>query len=106
LLRLGWLLRQKAQTPTESAAQAPPADRAALGAETRDQVRQSVASLPARDREVIVLRYFEQMEVAEIAQVLGLKRGAVEVRLHRARERLRVLLPACAEDDEHATRPA
>lgn len=56
------------------------------------RVRQAVARLRPRDREVIVLRYLDETSVGEIAAVLGLSRSAVEVRLHRARERLRELI--------------
>jgi DNA-directed RNA polymerase specialized sigma24 family protein len=42
-----------------------------------------------RDREVIVLRYLQEMEIADMAQVLRLGVNAVEVRLSRARQRLR-----------------
>ena len=39
------------------------------------------------------------MPIAEIADVLKLGRNAVEVRLHRARERLRPLLRDWVEED-------
>ena len=55
----------------------------------RQQVRDAVAALPPRDREVIVLFYLEDLPVAQIAQLLGVKNNAIEVRLHRARQRLK-----------------
>jgi RNA polymerase sigma-70 factor (ECF subfamily) len=57
--------------------------------ETNRRVRQAVGGLPNRYREVVVLRYLEGLDVDEIAHVVGATRGAVEVRLHRAREMLR-----------------
>jgi RNA polymerase sigma-70 factor (ECF subfamily) len=51
-------------------------------------VREAVKRLPQRDREVIVLRYFEEMPLEEIGRVLGTRVNAVEVRLHRARAKL------------------
>lgn len=98
LLRLDRLVRVW-QRGVASKPAAEPADGPAVGSERRERLRGAVADLPARDREVIVLRYLEQMDVAEVGRVLGLRRGAVEVRLHRARERLRLLLPDMAEDD-------
>lgn len=71
---------------------APPASAATLDQELNDQVRQAVQSLPPRDREVLVLHYLEELPVAEIAKLLELKRGTVEVRLSRARKRLEPLL--------------
>ncbi len=56
--------------------------------EIQEQVRSAVRKLGARDREVIVLHYLEEMPVMEIAGMLGLTVNAVEVRLHRARGRL------------------
>ena len=57
--------------------------------ETAGQIRSAVASLPPRDREVIVLCYLEGNAPAEIARLLSLTPNTVEVRLHRARKRLR-----------------
>lgn len=54
-------------------------------------------SLPARQREAIVMREFEGRGYGEIAQRLGTSRGAVRQLLHRARaavrDRLAALLP-------------
>jgi len=72
----------------------PPAD-----SEIQQQVRRAVQSLPPRDREVIVLHYLEELPVAEIAGMLGLKCNAVEVRLHRARKRLKEKLERFVKDD-------
>jgi len=85
MLRLKWLWARRAVGVAAVAG----ADEAAMGAETLEQVRSGVRRLPVRYREIVVLRYLEQMPIEEIAEVLGLTRGNVEVRLHRARERLR-----------------
>jgi RNA polymerase sigma-70 factor (ECF subfamily) len=41
---------------------------------------------------VIVLRYFHELSVTEIAEMLALPEGTVHSRLHTARERLRLAL--------------
>jgi RNA polymerase sigma factor (sigma-70 family) len=64
------------------------ADRDALADETNRRVRDAVAALPARDREVIVLYYLEESPVAEIAELLRATPNAVQVRLYRARAKL------------------
>ncbi len=51
-------------------------------------IREVVATLPMAAREVIVLRYFEELTIEQMAQVLGLKRNAIEARLSRARKQL------------------
>jgi RNA polymerase sigma-70 factor (ECF subfamily) len=60
--------------------------------ETCERVRKAVASLPVKDREVIVLYYLEEWPVARISEALGVRPGAIDVRMHRAREKLRELL--------------
>ena len=60
--------------------------------EGHERVRCAVAGLPPKLREVIVLRYLEEMESDDAAHVLSISRSAFDVRLHRAREQLRVLL--------------
>jgi RNA polymerase sigma-70 factor (ECF subfamily) len=60
--------------------------------ELRHRVREALGRLPERDREVLVLRYLEQLSTAEVAAVLEITEGAVKVRHLRALARLRGLL--------------
>ena len=90
LLRLRWL-REK-WNRHDSTHQPPEVD------ETSQQVRAAVAELPPRNREVIVLFYLEEFSVAQIAELLGVKNNAIEVRLHRARQRLKTQLAALIGD--------
>ena len=64
-------------------------ERGDLDPDTFERVRRAVRKLPARYREIVVLRYLEEMPAEKVAQVLGVSRGAVDTRLHRAREKLR-----------------
>ena len=57
-----------------------------------DATRAAMARLAHADREVLVLRYLEQREPTEIAQLLGCSRATVDTRLSRARRRLRLAL--------------
>jgi RNA polymerase sigma-70 factor (ECF subfamily) len=52
----------------------------------------AIRRLPGEQREVLLLVALEQMSYAETAQALGIPLGTVMSRLHRARERVRVLL--------------
>ncbi len=70
-------------------AASPAADQSALSDEVAREVRSAVAALPSRDREVIVLNYLEHKLPAEIAELLGCSQNAIEVRLHRAKAKLR-----------------
>ncbi len=65
---------------------------AAGDGELFERVRQAVQALPARDREVVVLRYLEEMPVQAVAELLHLRRNTVDVRLTRARAKLRATL--------------
>jgi RNA polymerase sigma-70 factor (ECF subfamily) len=60
--------------------------------EQHARVRAALEQLPERDREVLVLRYLEQLSTAEVAAVLGITTGAVKVRHLRALERIRLLM--------------
>jgi len=55
-------------------------------------LRAAVGRLPARDRELIALRYGADLPAREIAQRLELSVSAVDVALHRARAQLRAIL--------------
>lgn len=94
-LRFGW----------RRAPVAGPAEVALAQRETGARVREAVRALPARYREVVVLRYLEDLSAAEIGDVLGLERNAVDVRLSRARQRLRQVLGATMESDGHGDGP-
>lgn len=64
-------------------------------------MRQAVGTLDAVDREVLLLREFEQLSYAEIASILGLPLNTVRSRLFRARGALHsVLAPAAANVKE------
>ena len=60
-----------------------------LHQERDEKVMETLAALPDRDREVLVMRHFEHLSTAEIAEALGITEGAVEGRLLRAVQRLR-----------------
>ena len=74
------------------------ADTSAVQDDMLAQVRQGIKKLAARDREVIVLHYLEDRGVVEMAELLGIRTNAVEVRLHRARQRLKKLLEGLVEE--------
>jgi RNA polymerase sigma-70 factor (ECF subfamily) len=60
-------------------------------------VRRAVEKLEAMDREILLLREFEQLSYAEIADLLQLPLNTVRSRLFRARTALRNLLEPPAE---------
>jgi RNA polymerase sigma factor (sigma-70 family) len=60
----------------------------------------AIAELSERDQELIALRYGADLTAAQIASILDLRTNAVEVALHRALDRLRVILDAPGQDPE------
>jgi RNA polymerase sigma-70 factor (sigma-E family) len=68
------------------------ADEDALVAERRRQVLDALRGLPGRQREVLALRYYLDLSEAEIAETLGISRGAVKSHASRGAAALRHLL--------------
>lgn len=57
-----------------------------------EAVRTAVKMLPDNFREVVVLRFFEEMSTAEISKVTGVPEGTVRSRLHYAKDALHAML--------------
>ena len=65
---------------------------AAAAVESRIDAQTVLAKLSAEHRQVIVLRELEGLSYEEMADALGVPRGTVESRLHRARAELKEAL--------------
>ena len=52
-------------------------------------LRRALSKLDAQEREIVVLRYFEEEKLTDIAKVMGLKVNTVKSRLYRAVEKLK-----------------
>lgn len=68
--------------------------------ESARQIRQLVAGLPQRQREVVVLRIFEDMSVKETAQSMGCREGTVKALLHKATAKLKLKMQSAGNNDE------
>jgi RNA polymerase sigma-70 factor, ECF subfamily len=64
--------------------------------EERDRVWRAVMALPARQRAIVVLRFYEDLPEEQIASLLGISRGTVRSQTAKARTRLRA---AMADED-------
>ena len=58
----------------------------------QQRIRGVLRQLPEDARQVVVLRFFAELSVAETAAALGVREGTVKSRLSRALDRLRELL--------------
>src|SRR5215471_13397736 len=66
----------------------------ALAAERRTEISEAMAGLPMIYREVLTLRFEEEMKIEEIAQVTRVPLSTVKSRLRRSMEQLRYALEA------------
>ncbi len=70
----------------------PNAELLAMQASDRESLSRALEALPARAREVIVLRELEECSYKEIAEITGIPMGTVMSTLSRARRRLQWIL--------------
>ena len=75
---------------------APSAESVGMDDSRRDDLVVAVRGLPARQREVVVLRYFLDLSEEEIAAWLGVSRGSVKRHAFRANDTLQKRLEAWA----------
>jgi RNA polymerase sigma-70 factor (sigma-E family) len=68
------------------------AEHAALTLIERSAVTSALRSLPARQREAVVLRYYGDFSEADIAKAMGISRGAVKSHTARAMAALKTIL--------------
>ena len=79
--------RRQAQESLPAAGPSPA--EAAMRKEAADRVRQAVQTLPEKHQQVVLLRFFEDASLPEIAALLHCSLGTVKSRLHYALEKLR-----------------
>jgi RNA polymerase sigma-70 factor (ECF subfamily) len=86
--------RQRRSMPSSDEIEMSQADSAAASIGAKIDLQAALQLLSQEHREVLVLREFEGMSYDEIAEAIGLPRGTVESRLHRARAELKEKLKA------------
>ena len=99
---LSWRRRRAARSvPLESEALAgimPPAPDPTAPRDDRDAMLRLIAELPPRQRAVIALRFYEDLAVEQIADILGCREVTVRTHLSRALARLQTAVPAALAD--------
>jgi len=63
-------------------------------AQVLEIIEQELARLPARQREAFIMRYWEELDVAETARVMGCSEGSVKTHCSRAAHTLAAALRA------------
>lgn len=83
-----WRRRKIDEYPTDELPDQPVAE-AAVSRELQDALQRAISRLPHRMRAAVVLRFFEDMTEAEVADTLGVSLGTVKSTVSRAVARLR-----------------
>jgi RNA polymerase sigma-70 factor (sigma-E family) len=86
--------RSSRELPSEVDEQVPATDDLAGGVADRDLLMRALASLPRRQRACVVLRYYEDLPVAEVAAALGINEGTVKSQTSRALASLKAMFEA------------
>jgi RNA polymerase sigma-70 factor (ECF subfamily) len=81
------------RVPDGSSRQEAPAERLEQ-AQVIEIIEQEISRLPARQREAFILRYWEELDVAETARAMNCSEGSVKTHCSRAAHALQVALTA------------
>ena len=88
------MIRSRRSRTTASANRAPEPTDELLRSQTLAAIEEALAQLPARQRQAFILRYWEDMNVAETAHAMGCSEGSVKTHCSRATHALALLLKA------------
>jgi RNA polymerase sigma-70 factor (sigma-E family) len=84
-----WRRRRVEEFPTDEIPDQAVADHSA-GSEMQESLLRAIGRLPQRMRDAVMLRYYEDMTEAEVAEVLGVSLGTVKSTVSRAVAKLRI----------------
>jgi RNA polymerase sigma-70 factor (sigma-E family) len=91
--RRGW----RRESPTDALPERPSL---VVGSEDRESLLAALATVPQQQRAVLVLRYWEDVSIAETARILGISEGAVKSASSRGLDNLRRSLPELSLSEE------
>lgn len=70
-----------------------------FSSEDRYVISGKIAKLPPKYKEVILLHYYQELKLSEIAEILGESEATIKTRLKRARDMLRSELKGVFDDE-------
>ena len=70
-----------------------------FSSEDRYVISGKIANLPTKYKEVILLHYYQELKLSEIAEILGESEATIKTRLKRARDMLRSELKGVFDDE-------
>lgn len=56
------------------------------------KIKKALMQLEETERQIVILKYFEDMGSKEIAEILNMKDGAIRVRVHRIMDKLKLIV--------------
>jgi RNA polymerase sigma-70 factor (ECF subfamily) len=92
-------------SPSENPAEGPGPDLSAAALEEGELVRQAVMQLPEIYRAVVVMRHYEDLKLARIAEILEIPEGTVNSRMAEALDRLSRVLEPKLKDQPRRSQP-
>lgn len=84
-----WRRRRLDEFPTDEVPDQAVADYS-VSSELQESLRRAIDRLPQRMRAAVMLRYYEDMTEAEVAEILGVSLGTVKSTVSRAVAKLRI----------------
>ena len=67
--------------------------------DTNHLIKETVLSLPAKYKDVVLCVYYQEMTIAEAARTLNIAEGTAKSRLSRARQKLKGMLEGRISDE-------
>lgn len=83
-------VRRRHQPPPSGSAES--AEDTTLAGDARSRMVAALRTLPTRQREAVVLRYYLELSEAEMADAMGISAGSVKTHLHRGLHALQTQL--------------
>ena len=87
-----WRRFRRRESPVEAVADGPTPEDGRVEPDDRRRIWLACQALPEAQRTAVVLRYYEQLEYAEIAALTGVREGSVRARVSRGIATLRAEL--------------
>jgi len=84
-----WRRRRVEEFPTDEIPDQAVVDHS-VGSDLQESLQRAIARLPQRMRDAVMLRYYQDMTEAEVAEVLGVSLGTVKSTVSRAVAKLRI----------------
>jgi RNA polymerase sigma-70 factor (sigma-E family) len=94
-----WRKWRRRESPVEAVSDGPTLEETTVEPDDRRRIWLACQALPEAQRTAVVLRYYEQLEYAEIAALTGVREGSVRSRVSRGLAVLRAELGE-EQDDE------